>query len=79
MKSAWCWRAAAAPCRLLKLLLTDNGGGHAQILGTHQGVGIGLVAHHKTHMDVLVVLEIADDVLAVAATARNKDGDVHDG
>ena len=41
-----------------------------------EGIGIGTVADDKCHMNVVAVLEIADDVLAVCTVARYEYGNI---
>ena len=60
--------------RVVELPPVDHHRRHAQILGTHQGVGVSAVADDKTDFHRWIVGEMADDVLAVASVAGDEDG-----
>ena len=49
-------------------------GGDVVVLGSHQCVGIRPIAQHQGYFYPCMVMEMADDVLAVGSVARNKNG-----
>lgn len=64
---------------VVELLAGDDGGGHAQSLGAHEGVGIRAAADDDGDFHVGVVLEVLDDVLAVGSAAGHEDGEADGG
>ena len=53
---------------------THHHGGDVVVLGSHQCVGIRPIAQHQGYFYPCMVMEMADDVLAVSSVARNKNG-----
>ena len=62
--------------RTCQFFSVDHEGGDAIRLYTRQNSGLGTAAHHQRHVDLGMVGEMSDDVLAVGTTARYKDGKI---
>ena len=62
---------------IVQLCLCNDCCWHAQALGTHQGVCVWFVTDDEGALHEVGMLEVANEVLAVGATAGNKDSDVY--
>ena len=60
--------------RVVKLGFGSHSRWYAQIGGTYQTIGVGLVADYQSTVDALAVCEILDEILTVCAAAGHKDG-----
>lgn len=58
--------------RVIELCLRHNGRWNAELLGTHQSIGIGAVAHYERHAIALAVSKAFKQTLAVGTASRNK-------